>query len=195
MIQFNNVSLSFGSQKILDNSSLTIKDGSMTALYGKSGSGKTTTLRIIAGLETNFSGSVTNTYSKCAYIFQDFNLFPHLSAMDNCLISFKANKTLNQDIIKRLDILFDEYQISNIKEKFPHQLSGGEKQRVAIIRSLIQNPDLLLVDEATSALDFANATIFMDMLSQLNQQGITIVFIAHDNRLVEQYATDVIYYE
>lgn len=192
MIQFNNVSLSFGSALVLNNLSFTINPGSFTALFGDSGAGKSTILRIIAGLESHYSGECHNQFKKTAYIFQDFHLFPHLSAYDNCLIAFKAKKTLTDDVKYRLDQYFKQYGIAHIADKFPHQLSGGEKQRVAIIRSLIQNPDLLLVDEATSALDEKQSIAFMDQLKDLNQQGITIVFITHQKHLVTQYASQVI---
>lgn len=189
MIVFNSVSKSFKNELYSD-LNFTIKKGDFVGLSGVSGSGKTTILRMIAGLDTPSSGSISNTFKSTGYIFQDFNLFPHLNVFENLTIAPKSNKQQNYE--DKAFSLIKTYELENVIHSYPDQLSGGEKQRVAIARCLMSNPDLILVDEATSSLDDKRSKYFMDTLNKLNENGTTIVFITHDLDILNDYAKTII---
>lgn len=189
MIVFNAVSKSFKNE-LYSNLSFKINKGDFVGLSGVSGSGKTTILRMIAGLDTPSSGTIFNSFKSTGYIFQDFNLFPHLNVFENLCIAPRSNNQLNYED-KALSLI-KTYELENVIYSYPDQLSGGEKQRVAIARCLMNNPDLILVDEATSSLDDKRSKYFMDTLKKLNENGTTIVFITHDLDILGDYAKSVI---
>lgn len=193
MIQFKAVSLKFKQQRVLENFDMEIEHGEMVALHGMSGAGKSTILRILAELETNYQGVVINEARQCGYIFQEYNLFPHLTVEQNLTIAldtkYRSEKQRHHD---QAQVMMQRFHIEHLSGKFPEQLSGGEKQRVAIARALMLDPDLLLVDEATSALDVKRTQEFMKMLQALNENGVTIVFVSHQQQLVDAYAKRVI---
>lgn len=193
MIFLDNLSLSYGNTAVIKNITTTISPRDFVALTGESGSGKTTLLRILAGLETTFSGSFVNSFSKTGYIFQDLQLFPHLTVIKNLTIPLTtSNKKYTFSPNVKAAQLLKEFRIDHLANKYPHQCSGGEKQRIAIARALMLDPELLLVDEATSALDETRTYEFMDLLKQLNERGTTIVFTSHQESLINHYATRTI---
>ncbi|WP_159633738.1 ABC transporter ATP-binding protein [Erysipelothrix anatis] len=193
MIQIKNLSVSYHQNKVIEGLNLTVQPGDFVALAGPSGVGKSTLLRIIASLQTPTSGSYTNSFEHTGMIFQDYQLFPHLNVWQNIILAPSHKKGRNiQEIETRARSLMDHYAIANLSDKFPQTLSGGEKQRVAIVRALMLYPTLLLVDEATSALDEARAVSFMNHLKALNDTGITIIFISHNDALMKQYAKRII---
>ncbi|CAM3435145.1 ABC transporter ATP-binding protein [Erysipelothrix anatis] len=193
MIQIKNLSVSYHQNKVIEGLNLTVQPGDFVALAGPSGVGKSTLLRIIASLQTPTSGSYTNSFEHTGMIFQDYQLFPHLNVWQNIILAPLHKKDRNiQEIELQARSLMDHYAIANLSDKFPQTLSGGEKQRVAIVRALMLHPTLLLVDEATSALDEARAVSFMDHLKALNDTGITIIFISHNDALMKQYAKRII---
>ncbi|WP_159639241.1 ABC transporter ATP-binding protein [Erysipelothrix anatis] len=193
MIQIKNLSVSYHQNKVIEGLNLTVQPGDFVALAGPSGVGKSTLLRIIASLQTPTSGSYTNSFEHTGMIFQDYQLFPHLNVWQNIILAPSHKKDRNiQEIELQARSLMDHYAIANLSDKFPQTLSGGEKQRVAIVRALMLHPTLLLVDEATSALDEARAVSFMDHLKALNDTGITIIFISHNDALMKQYAKRII---
>lgn len=193
MIQIKNLSVSYHQNKVIEGLNLTVQPGDFVALAGPSGVGKSTLLRIIASLQTPTSGSYTNSFEHTGMIFQDYQLFPHLNVWQNIILASSHKKDRNiQEIELQARSLMDHYAIANLSDKFPQTLSGGEKQRVAIVRALMLHPTLLLVDEATSALDEARAVSFMDHLKALNDTGITIIFISHNDALMKQYAKRII---
>ncbi|QIK86769.1 amino acid ABC transporter ATP-binding protein [Erysipelothrix sp. HDW6B] len=193
MIQIKNLSVSYHQNKVIEGLNLTVQPGDFVALAGPSGVGKSTLLRIIASLQTPTSGSYTNSFEHTGMIFQDYQLFPHLNVWQNIILAPSHKKDRNiQEIEIQARSLMDHYAIANLSDKFPQTLSGGEKQRVAIVRALMLHPTLLLVDEATSALDEARAVSFMDHLKALNDTGITIIFISHNDALMKQYAKRII---
>lgn len=193
MIEIKSLTKYFNEQCIYENFNLTIEDGDFVALTGKSGAGKTTLLRMIAGLDSPTSGSIKNTSTPVGYIFQDFNLFPHLNVLENIVIAPKSNNPKQSDsYYKQAREIMRRFDIENLTTKYPDQLSGGEKQRVAIARCLIMGPKLILVDEATSALDSTRTVQFMDTLKALNEYAVTIIFISHDKDIVHRYAKTII---
>lgn len=191
MIRFTNVSKHF-TTTIFSNLSFEIEAGEMVALSGPSGVGKTTILRMIAGLESPSEGFLETAYERVGYIFQDFQLFPHLNVFDNLCIPFKNTNRKMTSIYQKADKLLEQFGIKHTSKQFPEQLSGGERQRVAIARCLMHDPKLILIDEATSSLDAERTEAFMEQLTSLNKQGVTIVFITHDQTLERRYAQRII---
>ena len=164
MLKTQELSKSYGKQDVLTNFNLNIKSGEIISIVGSSGSGKTTLLRLISGLELPDSGQIIlkdkvvnseNTFIQpedrdCSLVFQDYALFPNMSMHQN--IYFGKNSIHNKEKIGQLIQITD---IQKIMGKFPHQCSGGEQQRVALVRSLAINPSLILMDEPLSNLDLS----------------------------------------
>ena len=194
-LEINNVTFSASSQNKINNVSLTIENqGDIVCSLGPSGIGKTTILRTIAGLEKNNSGTITlkdrilsskeiqvePEDRNIAMAFQDNSLFPHYSVFDNIKFGAERNKNKKKgleikDIIKLL-------HIENIKDKYPHQISSGEAQRASLARSLLSNPDLLLLDEPLSNVDQNFKEEIQVRLKQiLTEQKITTIIVTHDS--------------
>lgn len=200
MISLENITLKYGNRTIIKDFNLNVKEGEFLGITGPSGIGKSTLLKSIAGLVHCDTGSILinshytflngkkvkyvsqeNPTNLIGYIFQDFALFPNLSVYDNL-------KIVRNDI-SRIQKLLKQFNLYSIKDSFPDQLSGGESQRVAIARALLLQPQILLIDEATSSLDPKLTLEFMEFMRSLNNSGITIVFVTHEVKLVEQYCT------
>ena len=186
IIRLNNISKSFGDQKILNDFSYSFKNNGLYLLYGPSGSGKTTLLNIIMGL-TSFEGSldiynnsyidsVDNTFAKKAisYITQNSYFINYLTVFDNL--------RLCQDNSKIIYDYLDKFSLLNKKDSYPNELSGGEKERVSIISALLQNKKILILDEPTASLDKKNRDIVFKLLSEL-KKDILIICATHDNDL------------
>tara|TARA_B100001027_G_C16245413_1_gene321594 strand:- start:404 stop:1384 length:981 start_codon:yes stop_codon:yes gene_type:complete len=190
MIKINQLNKSYGSVNVLYNFDLNIKSGSITSIVGASGSGKTTLLRLISGLEIPndgeiiLNGDVVNSKKKfippekrdCSLVFQDYALFPNISMIEN--IYFGKNSFQNKEKIEELIQLTD---IEGILEKFPHECSGGEQQRVALVRSLAINPSLIMMDEPLSNLD-SNLKVNLNLMIRklLKKYKTTAIVVTHD---------------
>jgi len=185
-------SLSYKVQKkiILNKISFEVKTGEIICLLGPSGCGKTSTLRLIAGLERPLSGGISIADQevtsdgifiephkrKVGFLFQDFALFPHLTAKQN--IEWALTKTSNN---RQVEELFEQINMVGHEHKYPHELSGGEQQRIALARSIASNPRILLLDEPFSSLDTNLRNEIRDYTTQLlNQMGITAIIVTHD---------------
>ena len=183
--------------RALDNISAQIEKGRFTAITGKSGSGKTTLLNLMGLLDRPDEGHIlvdgkdlTRLCKKdileyrrtgVGIVFQFFYLIPALTARDNIRI---ANECAPKYKTTYLDELADQLDIRNLMDKYPGQLSGGEKQRVAIARALINRPKLLLADEPTGNLDSENSERVVDLLQRLTrEQGITLIMVTHDDEI------------
>ena len=166
-----------------------VKKGEFVSFIGESGSGKTTFLKCLAGLEKINSGKITLNNKtlndkdifikphlrKIGFIFQDYPLFPHLNTLDNIKINLKESYYTN------LDYYIDLMGLSNLLKRFPHELSGGEQQRVSIARALVREPDLLLMDEPFSNLDFAiKSKIQNEIYNILKKTNTTTILVTHD---------------
>ena len=206
MIELENISFSYSDKKVLDDFSLTIKKGEITCLLGSSGCGKTTILRLIAGLEKPDKGSVSidkKTLSKngdnivpphkrdVGFIFQDLALWPHFTVYKN--IAFALQQRKAPGIKDKVFGMLDHFGISDLSEKYPHQLSGGQKQLVAISRSLVLEPKVLLMDEPLSNLDVQLKKKILEHVRNLKSAfNITIVYVTHDHREAFAIADNVV---
>lgn len=159
--------------------SFSVYDGEFVCLIGPSGGGKTTVLKIIAGLEKPTGGVVTKP-EVVSMVFQSTALFPWLSVFDNVAIGLRAINTAEKEVKKITSQFIDMMGLSGYKEKYPRDLSGGQKQRVGIARALSVNPEVLLLDEPFSALDAkTTAELHDDLLKIWREHKKTIVMVSH----------------
>lgn len=183
--------LTRGSREILRGVDLRADNGEIVALMGLSGSGKTTILRVIAGLETSDGGTVTA--GKVGMVFQFHYLFEHLSAIDNVTLApIEVHGTPVAEARSRAQALLDQLGVGHRTAALPRELSGGEAQRVAIARALAVDPPLLLLDEPTASLDPARRNDLGDALVALAQSGRALVMTSHDDEFVRDFATRVV---
>lgn len=191
-LELKNIRKSFSKDEtVLKEISLSIGKGEFITLLGSSGCGKTTTLRIIAGLEMPDSGQVfldgrdvtalppeardVNT------VFQNYALFPHMTVADNIGYGLKLRKVPKAEIKKRVSQMLELVQLPGYEKRKPSELSGGQRQRVAIARSLINNPKVLLLDEPLGALDLQlRRTMQLELKKLQKKLGITFIYITHD---------------
>ena len=173
-LSIKNITKAFGEKKIFDGFSYDFSDRGIYAVCGESGTGKTTLLRIISGLDKNFSGTVEGGGLKNVSVsFQEYRLFPALSALDNVIVPNDTNETANKnavEILLRLGFEKDELQ------KLPHELSGGMKQRVSLARALLKKAPILLLDEPTKELDSAlREEVYNVILDEAKRRLVIIV--------------------
>lgn len=167
----------------IDNLNLNIKDGEFVAIVGPSGCGKTTLLSILCGLEDKSSGEIL--YSKdelrMGYMLQNDTLFPWLNILDNCLLGVKIKKEVTKENIDRVKTLLETYGLSDFAYKYPRNLSGGMRQRVALIRTLATHPNFILLDEPFSALDFQSRLMLTDDVYKIiKEENISTIIITHN---------------
>ena len=194
-MRVENLSYAYGSNVILDNINFNVLDGEMLGIVGDSGAGKSTLLRLLGSLLPLQKGEVSET-EDVGIIFQTFNLFPHLNVIDNLSLSLRLNnKESKEDIKKSAVTLLSDFGILDKAKSYPDELSGGEKQRVAIARALMLNPKILLIDEATSNLDPKRVKSFMQILKNLQDQGMTIIIVSHDHQLMQLNCDRLLYLE
>lgn len=165
--------------------SFEVKNGEFIAIIGTSGCGKSTLLSILAGLEEKSNGEITYCNDKndikIGYMLQEDALFEHYSILDNVLLGLKIQKKLNQENKEHVLKLLEKYQLTNFKNKKPHELSGGMKQRVALIRTLAIKPDILFLDEPFSALDFdTRLKVSDDVFKIIKENRKTTLMVTHD---------------
>ena len=166
----------------IDNISLDIKDGEYIAIVGPSGCGKSTLLNIIGGIDKKTDGEVKfHNDIKIGYMLQSDCLFSWLSILDNCLLGLKINGKLDEDNINYVKDLLNIYGLSEFINSYPSSLSGGMRQRVALIRTLALKPDVLLLDEPFSALDYqTRLAVSDDVYKIIKETNKTVIMITHD---------------
>ena len=171
-----------GETVAIDNLNIDIKDKEIIAFVGPSGCGKSTLLSILAGLEEKSDGSILfNGRKKIGYMLQTDSLMPWRTILENALIGLEINNNKTKENIENVNKLLDKYGLSDFKDKYPKNLSGGMKQRAALIRTLATNPDILLLDEPYSALDYqTRLALSNDLYKIIKEEGKTVLMITHD---------------
>ena len=204
MLELKNISKKFKDRQILSDFNLTVEENKILAIVGPSGGGKTTLLRMLAGLEKIDSGEIIyngenlpidelEKRNLLGFVFQDFQLFPHLTVLENLVLS--PIKTMNMakndaenKAIKLLEKLGLEKQINN----YPISLSGGQKQRVALARAMMIEPKIIGYDEPTSALDPELRLEVEKLILKNRELGITQIVVTHDLQFVENIADSIL---
>lgn len=189
-----------GKMRVLDHVNLSVKKGEFVGVIGDSGSGKTTLLNLIGGMDSVsdgsivVSGNVISGFSEkertlyrrnhVGFIFQDYNLIPELTVYENIILPFQMKK--KEIDRKRIDSYLEKLQLAKKKNSFPMRLSGGEQQRVAILRAILSEPDLILADEPSGNLDSKNSQLVIMLLQYFaNKMGKTILFVTHNTELAK----------
>lgn len=160
---------------------LSLNDGEFVAIVGPSGCGKSTILSILKGLETKTSGEIKNNNKKIGYMLQTDALFDWLTILDNCLLGLKIQKKISNENIEYVINLLKKYGLKDFIHSYPKSLSGGMRQRVALIRTLATKPDILLLDEPFSSLDYqTRLAISNDIFTILKEENKSIIMVTHD---------------
>ncbi|MEM1377424.1 MAG: amino acid ABC transporter ATP-binding protein [Pseudomonadota bacterium] len=207
-LHLQSVIKSFGEHTVLKGIDLAISEGEMVCLIGASGSGKSTLLRCINGLEAVDDGVILfngediaepgldlgPVRQRIGIVFQSFNLFPHMTALQNVLLAPKRvlGKT-PASMQPEAEGLFNRFGLGDHMHKYPDQLSGGQQQRVAIIRALAMKPEVMLFDEVTSALDPELVGEVLDVLRQLQAEGMTMILATHEMRFARDVADRIVF--
>ncbi len=211
VVKLQDVTKSFGSNKVLDGISFEIQSGNVVALIGRSGSGKSTALRCMNGLERIQSGEITicshrlngvdpgqqtlrQLHLDVGMVFQNYNLFPHLTVGQNIMLAPRwVKKVSRAEAKERAQEVLARVGLADKFDAYPEQLSGGQQQRVAIARSLAMEPKVMLFDEVTSALDPMMTGEVLKVMEQLAHHGTTMVLVTHEMSFAQRVADTVIF--
>jgi polar amino acid transport system ATP-binding protein len=208
LFEVKNLRKSFGSNLVLDNVSIDFAAKSATVIIGASGSGKSTLMRCMNLLEElgdgqiNLDGEDISAYgididsvrSQIGSVFQAFNLFPHLSVLDNITLAPRlVHKMKAEDADTFAMSLLSRFNLADKADEYPNLLSGGQQQRVAIIRAVATNPKILLLDEVTSALDPVLIAEVLNLISELKNEGMTMVIATHEMGFAKKIADRVVF--
>ena len=208
MIEARNIEKSYGSELVLKGVSLKVNKGEFVSIMGESGSGKSTLLSILGGFlapdggEVLWSGERADLMNEkrlaelrstdMGFVFQSFKLIPTLNVNDNLLLPATLGTKVNKELLEYKEELLKILKLSDMKNKFPDQLSGGQCQRVAIARSLVYRPKVIILDEPTGALDSGMEEVVMNLISKVNkEEGTTIIQVTHSMK-VASYAERII---
>ena len=208
MIEFTNVTKSYSvGTKALRGVSMQIEDGEFAFLVGPSGSGKSTIIKLITGELKPTSGSVhVNGYSlerirkreipylrrTVGVVFQDFRLIDNMTVYDNVAFAMRVVGTGTREIRSRVPYVLNLVGLEHKSRRHPGELSGGEQQRLAIARALVNNPSTIIADEPTGNLDPARSIEIMTLLQEINKLGTTMLVVTHERELVERFTNRVI---
>ena len=209
MVEFDHVSKTYrdDSQLALSDVSFTVDKGEFVFVVGASGAGKSTLLKLVLREEAPTRGRVVvGGYdvgrlrrSQIPYfrrsigvVFQDFRLIPSMTVYDNVAFALRVTNVSTRDIKRRVPYVLDLVGLLSKAKRYPEQLSGGEQQRVAIARALVNNPSLLIADEPTGNIDPAMSLEIVELLSEINQCGTTVMMVTHEHELVTRFHHRVI---
>jgi len=207
VIIFQEVTKKYGNDIALDNVSFRIKEGEFASIVGESGAGKSTVLKLLLREELPTEGKVffkgvdISTYTsselplyrrRVAPIFQEFRLLPSKTVFENVAFAMEAagqpSKEIYEDVPQALDVV----GLASFGNRFPHQISGGEKQRVAIARALVQRPELIMADEPTGNLDPKRSREIVNLLLKINELGAAVLLVTHEAAVVNDIQKRVI---
>ena len=204
MLELKNISKKFKDKEILSNFNLKVEENKILAIVGPSGGGKTTLLRMLAGLESIDSGEIIfngenlplNELEKrnlLGFVFQDFQLFPHMTVLENLVISPIQTMGIKKDEAEAKAIkLLEQLGLENHCKSYPHSLSRGQKQRVALARAMMIEPKIIGYDEPTSALDPELRLEVEKLILQNKKLGVTQIVVTHDLQFAENIADDIL---
>ena len=207
MIYFNNVTKKYKNNSSLEDVTISIAPGEFVSIVGHSGAGKTTLTKLILAEESPTSGTVffestdihklskrdlMNFRRKVGIVFQDFRLLSNKTAYENIAFAMEATGKTDIEITEDVPRVLELVDLTDRALHFPHQLSGGEKQRLAIARAIITQPDLIIADEPTGNLDPANANEVINILKKINDLGTTVILTTHNKGIVDQIKKRVI---
>ncbi len=208
MIKIENLHKSYDRLEVIKGIDLTIKSGEVVCIIGPSGSGKSTVLRCINRLETPTSGriivdgkdimdpltDINHVRTEAGMVFQQFNLFPHMTVLDNVILGPLKVRKIDRKSAESLGLsLLDKVGLADKAKNYPDQLSGGQKQRVAIARALSLKPKVILFDEPTSALDPELVGEVLEVMKTLAAEGMTMVVVTHEMGFARDVADRVIF--
>ncbi|MHB1546960.1 MAG: cell division ATP-binding protein FtsE [bacterium] len=207
MIEFSHVYKNYDKNYILRDLNFTVDKGEFIFITGPSGAGKTTTLKMLIALEKPTHGAVkflgTELQNlkrrdipflrrKIGFVFQDFKLLPNRTVFQNVALGLEVSGIFGDIIIKNVSEILKGVELYTKKDQFPLSLSGGEQQRAAIARALVQNPQVLLADEPTGNLDEETSRIIIDIIKSFNNKGTTVMLATHDKNLINMGRARVI---
>ena len=208
MISIENISKWYGDFRVLSNCTTSVRKGEVVVVCGPSGSGKSTLIKCVNGLEPVQEGKITvdgdevtakranltALRSRIGMVFQHFELYPHMSVLDNlCLAQQKVLGRGRREAVVRAEKLLTRVGMEDHAKKYPSQLSGGQQQRIAIARSLAMDPIAMLFDEPTSALDPEMIKEVLDVMIELAQEGMTMMVVTHEMGFARKVADRVIF--
>jgi cell division transport system ATP-binding protein len=207
MIYFNNVTKKYKENMSLEDVTFSIASGEFVSIVGHSGAGKTTLTKLILAEESPTEGTVffestnihklsnrdlTNFRRRVGIVFQDFRLLPNRTAYENIAFAMESTGKGDAEIMEDVPHVLELVDLTNKAFHFPHQLSGGEKQRLAIARAIITQPDIIIADEPTGNLDPINAMEVINILKKINDLGTTIILSTHNKSIIDQIKKRVI---
>ena len=207
LIEIKHISKKFGDLTVLKDISLKVKEKEVVVIIGPSGSGKSTLLRCINGLETPTSGAIffdglevngekniNYVRTEVGMVFQRFNLFPHMTVLQNLMLApMKVRKISSDEAKERGMLLLKKVGLADKADYKPAQLSGGQQQRVAIARALAMKPKALLFDEPTSALDPEMVHEVLDVMKEVAEEGMTMVVVTHEMGFAREVGSRVVF--
>jgi len=212
MLEVKNLVKKFGDLEVLKNISFTMEEGEVLSIIGPSGAGKSTIIRSLNKLEDIDGGDiklagdylfengrskpVDNLAKKIGLVFQNYNLFPHMSVLEN--ITASLINVYGIDKVKAVEMAkeeLDKVKLLEKKDKYPFQLSGGEKQRVAVARACVLEPKIICLDEPTSALDPESRTYIESLVLDLKSRGMSVLIISHDMKFARNVSNRIIFLE
>lgn len=207
MIYFNNVTKQYRDNMSLDDVTISIASGEFVSVVGHSGAGKTTLTKLILAEESPTEGTIffestdihklsnkdlINFRRKVGVVFQDFRLLSNKTAYENIAFAMEATGKDDLEIAEDVPHVLELVDLTNRATHFPHQLSGGEKQRLAIARAIITQPELIIADEPTGNLDPVNTNEIINILKKINDLGTTIILTTHNRTVIDQIKKRVI---
>jgi len=208
MIKLEKVRKNYKSMRVLNNVSFSVNIGEIVAIIGPSGCGKTTLLKCINGLEKIDNGKIiieghdiaqkdfnlAKLRQNVGIVFQQFNLFPHMTVKENIILApLKVKKMKRNDAEILAMMLLEKVGLLNKMDAYPHELSGGQAQRVAIARTLAMQPKIILFDEPTSALDPHMTKEVLDVIKKLRSEKMAIIIVTHEMKFAKEVADKVVF--